>query len=142
MTSTYISIELQQQVRADAERQCGYCRHPESLLGMPLEFEHLIPLSGGGQTARSNLWLACRRCNQFKGGRFEAIDPQTNQLVPLFNPRAQRWTDHFVWSSDGTQIFGLTPIGRATVQAVHLNNDYAVETRCFWVEAGWWPPND
>lgn len=71
-----------------------------------------------------------------------AVDPQTNEQVPLFNPRSQKWFEHFTWHPNGTHIIGLTPHGRATVMALHLNNDYIAETRRFWVEAGWWPPVD
>ena len=79
-------------------------------------------------------------CVAVKGDRTQAIDPQTGESVPLFNPRTQHWFDHFIWQPDGTQIAGLTPCGRATVVALRLNNEHIVETRRFWVEAGWWLP--
>lgn len=142
MTSSYIPAELQRQVRADAGRRCGYCCSPEVLIGMSLEFEHIIPQAAGGLTTRENLWLACRRCNQFKADRTHAIDSQTGEKVSLFNPRTQHWLDHFAWQPNGTQIVGLTPCGRATVMVLHLNDQYIVETRRFWVEAGWWPPSE
>jgi hypothetical protein len=107
---------------------------------MLLEFEHIIPQVAGGKTIRENLWLACRRCNQFKADNTHATDPQSGESVPLFNPRTQSWLQHFVWGSDDTQIIGLTPCGRATVVALHLNHEVIVRTRSFWVEAGWWPP--
>ena len=72
---------------------------------------------------RENLWLACTRCNDFKGERTDAEDPQTGDTVPLFNPRTQRWTERFSWSPDGTLIIGLTPIGRATVVALRFNTE-------------------
>jgi len=43
---------------------------------------------------------------------------------------------------DGTRIVGQTPCGRATVVALRLNNDYMVEARRYWVEAGWHPPEE
>jgi hypothetical protein len=51
----------------------------------------------------------------------------------LFNPRTQAWSDHFQWSQDGAIIVGLTPVGRATVEALRLNNEIAVEVRRNWV---------
>jgi hypothetical protein len=30
---------------------------------------------------------ACYHCNEFKGAKIEALDPETQQVVPLFNPR-------------------------------------------------------
>ena len=50
-------------------------------------------------------------------------------LTALFNPRTQRWHDHFKWSADGTQVVGLTPCGRATVVALQLNNLVAIKER-------------
>jgi len=139
MTPAYIPVELRRQVRIDAGGRCGYCHTPEALIGMPLEFEHLHPEAHGGATVRENLWLACTRCNDFKGDRNDAIDLETGETVPLFNPRTQTWTEHFAWSPDGTLIIGLTPIGRATVTALRLNNEFILVARRFWVEAGWWP---
>jgi hypothetical protein len=60
--------------------------------------------------------------------------------VPLFNPRLQRWSDHFEWSADGIQIVGLTMIGRATVIALQMNNPTIVPARRRWAAAGWHPP--
>lgn len=107
---------------------------------MPLEFDHLHPEALGGPTERANLWLACTRCNDFKGDRIDGIDPETGESVTLFNPRTQRWAEHFAWSTSGTHILGLTPTGRAAVVALRLNNEFILVTRQFWVEAGWWPP--
>ena len=107
MTS-YISAELRLLVRQDAGDRCGYCLCSEKLTGFPLEAEHIVPESGGGETLRENLWLACHRCNKFKGNRVQAVDPITGQATHLFNPRTQHWGAHFEWSMDGSQILGLT----------------------------------
>ena len=138
--ASYVPASLQQRVRADAGRRCGYCLSAETVTGIPLEIEHLIPESLGGLTVRENLWLACHRCNKFKGNRTDAIDPLTQEVAPLFNPRQQTWREHFQWSMDGTQVIGVTPSGRATVEALQMNNEYVVEARRFWVFAGWHPP--
>jgi hypothetical protein len=75
--------------------------------------------------------------------RATATDPETGQIAPLFNPRLQVWFEHFAWSSDGLRIVGLTPIGRATVAALHLGDDPdALEVRSYWVLAGWHPPSE
>jgi len=60
--------------------------------------------------------------------------------VPLFNPRSQRWSDHFRWSDDGIRIIGLTPAGRGTVLASRLDNEFILPARRHWVQAGWHPP--
>src|SRR5262249_47721993 len=51
----------------------------------------------------------------------------TGQTMPLFHPRTQIWAEHFSWSQDGLRIVGLTPIGRATVAALHLDDDAKVQ---------------
>jgi hypothetical protein len=104
--------------------------------------DHIIPEVKGGLTVRENLWLACRRCNEFKGSRTEVIDPVTKERVVLFNPRKQSWKVHFAWSEDGTRIIGLTAIGRAAVVALHLNDEEIVASRSLWVSSGWHPPDD
>lgn len=140
MTPAYIPVELRRLVRADAGARCGYCHTPEAYIGMPLEYDHLYPEALGGPTERENLWLACTRCNDFKGDRISGRDPETGEELPLFNPRTQHWAEHFAWSAAGTHILGLTPLGRATVASLRLNNDFIIVTRQFWVAAGWWPP--
>lgn len=104
--------------------------------------DHLLPESQGGPTVRENLWLACRRCNEFKGARSHATDPLTGVPAPLFNPRTQSWAVHFAWSEGGIEIIGLTATGRATVEALRLNNEVIVAARALWVQAGWHPPKD
>lgn len=136
MSRSYISAELRQQIREDSGLRCGYCHTPEAFVGMPLDIDHLMPEALGGTTTPENLWQACSRCNDFKGDRVEARDPVTEQTVALFNPRAQNWTEHFAWSAAGERIVGLTPTGRATIDALRLNNDFIILARRFWVEAG------
>lgn len=136
----YIPVKLARQVRKDAGRRCGYCRSAEVLTGFPLEYEHIIPEAKGGRTERENLWMACHTCNKVKLDRLEAIDPETKDVMPLFNPRTQVWREHFRWSADGTTIEGLTPSGRATVVALQMNNEFVVEARQYWVLVGWHPP--
>jgi hypothetical protein len=112
------------------------------LIGQPLTIEHIIPVARGGDSRPENLWLSCRRCNQYKGAKIEEVDPETGQTVPLFNPRTQSWAEHFHWSGDGTLVIGLTAVGRATVHALRLNNPEIVPARRIWVSIGWHPPAD
>jgi 5-methylcytosine-specific restriction endonuclease McrA len=140
MSRPYISVELERQIIADAGHRCGYCRSDEALTGISLSTEHIVPVSAGGLTVRENLWRSCRPCNEIKGSQTHAEDSETHEVVPLFNPRAQRWDEHFAWSDDGTQILGLTAIGRATIVALQLNRPLLVSARRRWVLVGWHPP--
>ena len=131
---------VRQQVFAEADHRCEYCQTSRRLTGMPLVIDHIIPQAAGGSGARQNLAAACYHCNEFKGARTHAMDHVTGALVPLFHPRTQRWREHFAWANGGTHIVGLTPLGRATVVALRLNNDYVVEARVLWITRDWHPP--
>ncbi len=102
--------------------------------------EHILPRTLGGSDDRSNLAASCYRCNEFKGAKTDAINPETGQLAPLFNPRTQTWADQFAWVNAGTHMIGVMPTGRATVIALRLNNENVVEARAIWIEFGWHPP--
>ncbi len=143
MPREYISVELDHRIRDAAGHRCGYCLSPQRLVMARLEIEHINPVALGGTDEESNLWLSCPLCNRAKARRVAAIDPVSRIVVPLFNPRTQRWSEHFCWSVDGLRIEGLTPSGRATVAALHLADDPdAIEVRSYWIAAGWHPPTD
>jgi hypothetical protein len=137
-----IPAHLRRRVREQAQYRCGYCLRPEELTGECMTIEHLLPESRGGLTIEHNLWLACHRCNEYKGVQTHALDPLTGKRARLFNPHAQSWAEHFFWDESGTEIRGMTPTGRATVAALRLNNPEIVIARRHWVAAGWWPPEE
>lgn len=134
-----ISARLRRQVGERSGFRCSYCRSPE-MVGVPMVVDHVIPLAAGGATTLDNLALACYRCNEFKGARVSATDPQTGETVPLFNPCTQEWHRHLAWSADGLRIRGLTAVGRATVEALRLNNEWLIRARRIWISAGLHPP--
>lgn len=136
---TYISSKTRNLVTERAGHCCEYCQSQEGILGMPFETEHILPISAGGQTVEDNLCLSCPRCNRFKGKQFEGFDSESETIVSLFNPRHHDWYEHFSWTSDGLRIVGLTPEGRATIAALHLNNPFIVRSRHLWVSSGWHP---
>lgn len=140
MSNGHISAEIRARVFVAASNRCGYCLSPQHLVMGWLEVEHIIPTSRGGSDDEENLWVACRLCNGFKGNQTTGIDPHTGNRVRLFNPRRQRWSRHFAWSADGTQVVGLTQCGRATIICLQLNNLIAVTVRRHRVSARWHPP--
>lgn len=107
-----------------------------------MEIDHIMPQSLGGLTEEDNLWLACSLCNDHKGNRIAALDLISGEVALLFNPRRQKWQDHFEWSSGGERIIGITPTGRATVLALALNRPSLVLARRLWSAVGWHPPKD
>ncbi|MBL1176773.1 HNH endonuclease [Pantanalinema sp. GBBB05] len=139
--SVYISESLKTQIRECDRDRCCYCLTSEANSGIPMSFDHIQPQSKGGNTSFENVCLACRSCNEYKSDSTEAQDPLTGEIVPLFNPRAQQWSEHFVWSLDATRVEGQTPVGRATIAALRMNNPVIVAARSRWVISGWHPPS-
>ena len=127
MIAPRISAALRREVRERAGERCEYCLLAESQAFFPHEPDHLIALKHGGETTSANLALACFDCNRFKGSDIASLDPITGKLVALFNPRTQRWTDHF--ELRGGVIVPLTEVGRVTEKLLQLNLGSRVEVR-------------
>lgn len=69
-----------------------------------------------------NLCLACWPCNLRKGKWISAIDPESKVRIRLFHPVLQGWDEYFCWDAAGLLIVGLMLSGRATVQALNMND--------------------
>ena len=121
-----------------ADSCCEYCQMSQEHDEATFEVDHIIALKHGGRTRASNLCLACFSCNSFKGPNVAGIDPRTRKLAPLFNPRRQSWTRHFRWK--GANLLGRTPIGRATIAVLNINDPFRVELREELMEEGLFPP--
>ena len=121
-----------QQKKVVAERAngcCEYCRSQVRFAIQPFSIEHIIPRSAGGETVLDNLALSCQGCNNHKYNKIEGRDPVSGELVPLYHPRKQRWSEHFAWNGEFTRIIGLTPTGRSTVEVLQLNREGVVNLR-------------
>jgi hypothetical protein len=123
MARSKLSTEIQQQVRQRAQCLCEYCHTNEQWQYIQFTIDHIVPLKQGGSDSLDNLALACFHCNRHKSSRQAALDPETQQLTPLFNPRTQEWSEHFIWSADALAILGVSAIGRATITALKLNRE-------------------
>jgi HNH endonuclease len=137
---TDLPESIRREVRQRAGDRCEYCLSHQNYVMGRLQIDHLNPVAKGGLDTADNLCLACELCNQYKWTKTEGIDPQSGETVPLYNPRQQRWIEHFAWSANGIEIMGLTACGRATALALKLNNGLAATVRRNWVQAGWHPP--
>ena len=99
----------------------------EALQGATFHVEHIVPRSRGGDSSLGNLAWACPGCNLRKSNRVEAHDPETGQRVPFFNPRLNRWRDHFRW--EDYRVVPLTPIGRAMAAVLDFNHPRRIQIR-------------
>jgi hypothetical protein len=114
-------------VRTRARNCCEYCLLPQDSCSLTHHVEHIVPRQHGGTDDHRNLALACHRCNLRKGPNLSGIDPLTGGIVSLFDPRRDRWFDHFRFQ--GPVIEGLTPVGRATVKVLSMNDTRRIERR-------------
>jgi hypothetical protein len=80
----------------------------------------------------------CVFCNLRKGPNLAGIDRASGKLVPPFNPRRDRWRDHFEWQ--GPILAGLSMIGRATIHVLNMNDPAAMEVRQVLIDEGVFPP--
>ncbi len=122
-----------------AAHRCEYCRAPEAIFNFPFETEHVVPRSQQGPDDESNLALACRACNLFKADHVSGADEITPGAVRLFHPRLDRWEEHFRVEPDTAVIQGLTPVGRATVARLQMNNLVQLAARRQWTRLGLFP---
>jgi hypothetical protein len=132
--------DIQRQVHERAAARCEYCRMHEALQGATFHVEHVVPRSRGGDSDLGNLAWACPGCNLRKSNRVETCDPETGEHVPLFNPRLDRWSDHFRW--EGYQIVPLTANGRATAAALEFNFPRRIRIRQAEERFGLFPPEN
>ena len=123
----YLSRRLELEVRRRAADRCEYCLIPESVSELPFHIDHIIAQKHGGQSESENLAWACFSCNLRKGPNIAGLDPDTGELTPLFNPRADTWFEHFEWN--GVWLRGKTAIGRATVAVLDINHVDSVAIR-------------
>lgn len=133
-----------QQRRAIAERAqgcCEYCMCQADFATHSFSVEHIIPVHSGGSNTLDNLALACQGCNSHKHIRVEHPDPLDDTPVALYHPRRQKWHEHFQWNADFAYIIGITPTGRATVDALKMNRSSVVNLRRVLFQAGEHPPN-
>ncbi|HSN78690.1 MAG TPA: HNH endonuclease [Anaerolineae bacterium] len=130
----HISAALRQQVFERANGRCEYCLLPENVALVPHQVDHIVALKHSGSTEPDNLALSCTLCNKHKGSDLASLDPETDTVVPLFNPRQDEWPEHFV-IEEGL-IIPLTPIGRVTVRLLQFNTPPRVEERRLLLLAG------
>jgi len=124
MSSSYVSAELRRLVQDRARGLCEYCLLHESD-------------TYRGPTTEDNLAFACQPCNRAKASDIASVNPGTQALVRLFNPRRDRWGDHFTLV--GFEIIGITPVGEATARILAFNSPRRLAERQALIEEGSFP---
>lgn len=125
MSETYISAELRRLVVSRARRRCEYCLIFEDDTYLGFQIDHIISEKHGGVTTEENLALACLFCNLHKGSDIGSLD--AGSFTRLFNPRADRWDEHFRF--EGARIEGITSVGRVTAALLRFNDNHRLEER-------------
>ena len=119
---------------------CEYCKSPANISSQSFIIEHIIPISKGGTSTLENLALSCQGCNNFKYNKTDGIDNVTGKSYELYNPRKHKWFEHFSWSSDVTEIIGISAIGRVAVNLLKLNRIELQNLRKLLSTVGKHPP--
>ena len=137
MTSAYIPAELRRRISARARRFCEYCLVHEDDYFFRSEVDHIISIKHGGSTAEENLALSCVPCNRGKGTDIGSL--VHDRFTRFYNPRIDRWFDHFELGPDGVRIAALTEIGSATVRILGFNLPERLEERALLRSLGRYP---
>jgi hypothetical protein len=138
MSKAYIKAALRREVIARAGGCCEYCLTHMDDRPIGFAIDHVIAEKHGGPTESPNLCLSCYWCNSYKGSDLSSVDWEMGgAVVLLFNPRQQRWDDHF--RLDGVRIVPLTATGRVTVSLLQLNAAERIKERRVLIELGSYP---
>lgn len=137
MTS-YVSADLRRLVESRASHVCEYFLIHEDDTYLGCQVDHIIAEKHGGSTVADNLSYACALCNRAKGTDIGSIAPSTGEFTRFFNPRKDRWRDHFLLK--GVVIEPCTPIGEATARILGFNEAERVLERESIQRVGRYPP--
>jgi len=132
---TYIPETLRYLVGERAGGRCEYCRLHEDDTFFTHEVDHIYAEKHGGPTVEWNLCIACADCNRNKGSDICSLDPETGDVVALFHPRRDRWSEHFRLSDTGV-IELLTAHGRVTARLLRINRLDVVADRARLIALG------
>jgi hypothetical protein len=121
-------------VRNRAGNRCEYCLVGQRHSKLTFPIDHIIARQHGGETTSQNLALCCGRCNCRKGPNISGIDPQTQKMCRLFNPRVDGWHAHFRYEE--AVLVGITDVGRTTVAVLGINEAVRIAVRKSLLDAG------
>ena len=135
--SSYVSAALRRLIAARADYLCEYCLIHEDDTVFGCEVDHIISEKHGAATDTENLAYACAFCNRAKGSDIGSIVPRTGHFVRFFNPRIDRWAEHF--TLDRMTIVAISDIGEVTARILDFNNSDRLLERQTLGEVGRYP---
>ena len=136
MTS-YVSAPLRRLVEARALGTCEYCLVHESDTYLGCQVDHVVSEKHGGATELGNLAFACTLCNRAKGSDVGSLTLEA-MFVRFYNPRTDRWVDHF--RLRGPFIESRTVIGEVTAKILGFNDTERLIERKLLQRIGRYPP--
>jgi hypothetical protein len=122
-----VSSELRRLVAERADYLCEFCLIAEEDTYFGCEVDHIISVKHDGATEAENLAYACVFCNRHKGSDIASLSQQTGSLVRFYNPRIDRWADHFML--DGVYIRTMSEIGEVTARILRFNDSEQILER-------------
>ena len=114
-----LSDKLRAEVAARAGHRCEYCLIHDQDTGFPHQIDHIVSRKHGGTSNADNLALACIICNRHKGTDIASVNPNSGEVVRLFHPRRDMWSDHF--RIENEVIEPLSEVGRVTIYLLKFN---------------------
>lgn len=138
MPSLKVPAKLRRQIHERAQGQCEYCYALLEYSPDPFAAEHIHPRADGGATTLDNLALSCLGCNNAKYTHITGYDEMTDETVPLYHPRRDRWDVHFAW--EGIRIMPRSATGRVTIARLKLNRVGLLNLRTLLTVVGKHPP--
>ena len=114
-----ISSALRRRVTERASGLCEYCLlHPrDAWFGH--QIDPVISRQHGGGMVFANLALACLDCHLAKVSNLEPLTSRSGNLIPFFNPRRDRWSEHF--NLNGHRIEPISDTGSVTCRILGFN---------------------
>lgn len=132
-----VSSELRNIVIQRAGNCCEYCRLSQEDVSFSFHIEHIIATKHHGKTEAENLCLSCPTCNRYKGSDISSIDIETGKITELFNPRTDKWHEHF--DLDGSRIEPLSSLGRVTTSLLRFNHPDRIAERELLISLNHYP---
>ena len=107
---------------------CEYYRLPQSAQPfITFHVDHVVASQHREDDSLDNLCLSCQSCNLHKGTNLATIDPESNEMIRVFNPRTDIWEEHFQLVD--SMVVGRTDVGRATARLLAMNTPQRIELR-------------